>query len=282
MQQLSYIGLGVVDFDAWRAFAVGTLGLMPDGGAETMLLRLDTQAYRLELHKAANDDLLYMGIEFENAAEVDAMHRSLTESGMTCTALEASESAQRQIAGGCWLLDPDGVRIELVHGVAQAKSPFESGLNIGFVTGEGGLGHVVLAVSDADRSIAYYEKLGFKISDFINAAMGPDFTLRIAFMHCNPRHHSLAMAQLPGGKRLNHIMIEVDRVDDVMQAHRRCVDNGYQPGSIGRHTNDEMFSFYVRTPSGFDIEYGWGGKEISGEWAVQEYDKISHWGHERA
>ena len=242
MQRLSYIGLGVVDFDAWHAFAVGTLGLMPEGGAETMLLRLDTQAYRLALHKAANDDVLYIGIEFENTAEVDAMRNGLHASGMTCTALEASDCAQRQIAGGCWLLDPDGVRIELVHGVAQAKSPFASDLNIGFVTGEGGLGHVVLAVSDADRSIAYYEKLGFKISDFINAAMGPDFTLRIAFMHCNPRHHSLAMAQLPGGKRLNHIMIEVDRVDDVMQAHRRCIDNGYQPGAIGRHTNDEMIS----------------------------------------
>ncbi|MFD0567797.1 hypothetical protein ACFQ2M_41870 [Kitasatospora saccharophila] len=25
------------------------------------------------------------------------------------------------------------------------------------------------------------------------------------------------------------------------------------------HPNDHMFSFYVRTPSGFSVEYGWGG-----------------------
>ena len=29
--------------------------------------------------------------------------------------------------------------------------------------------------------------------------------------------------------------------------------------TLGRHTNDRMTSFYVRTPSGFEIEYGYGG-----------------------
>jgi 3,4-dihydroxy-9,10-secoandrosta-1,3,5(10)-triene-9,17-dione 4,5-dioxygenase len=29
--------------------------------------------------------------------------------------------------------------------------------------------------------------------------------------------------------------------------------------TLGRHTNDLMTSFYVRTPSGFEIEYGTGG-----------------------
>ena len=29
------------------------------------------------------------------------------------------------------------------------------------------------------------------------------------------------------------------------------------------HPNDHMFSFYVRTPSGFSVEYGWGGLLIA-------------------
>ena len=30
--------------------------------------------------------------------------------------------------------------------------------------------------------------------------------------------------------------------------------------TLGTHTNDRMTSFYVRTPSGFEIEYGFGGR----------------------
>lgn len=26
---------------------------------------------------------------------------------------------------------------------------------------------------------------------------------------------------------------------------------------LGKHTNDHMVSFYLRTPSGFNVEYGW-------------------------
>jgi hypothetical protein len=51
--------------------------------------------------------------------------------------------------------------------------------------------------------------------------------------------------------------------------------------SLGRHTNDLMTSFYVRTPSGFEIEYGYGGVLIEDEasWQVDTYDAISLWGH---
>jgi 2,3-dihydroxybiphenyl 1,2-dioxygenase len=281
LQQLSYLGLGVDDFDAWLKFAVETLGLMPEDVAGTLLLRLDSQAYRIALHASSENDLLYVGIKYDDALEVYAVRRVLEDNGHEVAELTPTECAKRLVSGGCWVSDPDGLRVELVWEAAAAETDFQSALNIGFVTGDGGLGHVVLAASDTEAGIAFYEKLGFKMSDYINATLAPDFVLRIAFMHCNPRHHSLAMAQLPGGKRLNHIMVEVDRVDDVLLAHRRCVEKGYQPGTIGRHTNDEMLSFYVRTPSGFDIEYGWGGAHITNEWDVREYDKMSHWGHER-
>ena len=50
--------------------------------------------------------------------------------------------------------------------------------------------------------------------------------------------------------------------------------------SLGRHTNDMMTSFYVRTPSGFEIEYGTGGVLVDEEnWEVENYDAMSFWGH---
>ena len=41
-----------------------------------------------------------------------------------------------------------------------------------------------------------------------------------------------------------------------------------------------MTSFYVRTPSGFEIEYGTGGLLVDYEnWEVETYDAMSFWGH---
>ena len=46
------------------------------------------------------------------------------------------------------------------------------------------------------------------------------------------------------------------------------------------HPNDRMFSFYARTPSGFDVEFGWGGRKIDdATWKVDRYDRMSVWGH---
>ena len=51
--------------------------------------------------------------------------------------------------------------------------------------------------------------------------------------------------------------------------------------SLGRHANDLMTSFYVRTPSGFEIEFGSGGRLMdmqAGE-PVGQYSETSIWGH---
>ena len=51
--------------------------------------------------------------------------------------------------------------------------------------------------------------------------------------------------------------------------------------TLGRHPNDQMTSFYARTPSGFEIEFGAGGRRIDmdSEWPVGHYDAMSIWGH---
>ena len=51
---------------------------------------------------------------------------------------------------------------------------------------------------------------------------------------------------------------------------------------IGKHPNDEMVSFYSRSPSGFDVEIGCGGRLVDdATWTVAEITKPSLWGHRR-
>ena len=54
-----------------------------------------------------------------------------------------------------------------------------------------------------------------------------------------------------------------------------------QSWGLGRHCNDQMISFYMKTPGGFDLEYGFGGLTV--DWskhAVFEATKVSQWGHD--
>ena len=64
----------------------------------------------------------------------------------------------------------------------------------GFVTGQQGLGHVVLVVPDLIEAMEFYKKiLGFTVSDEIDL-----FGNRVVFFHVNPRHHTLALMGIPG------------------------------------------------------------------------------------
>ena len=78
--------------------------------------------------------------------------------------------------------------------------------------------------------------------------------------------------------------IELYSLDDVGQGYDLAqLEEGRIAYTLGRHTNDFMTSFYVRTPSGFFIEYGWGGRTIDPTtWQPHETTVgPSLWGHER-
>jgi hypothetical protein len=49
---------------------------------------------------------------------------------------------------------------------------------------------------------------------------------------------------------------------------------------IGQHPNDRELSFYVVSPSGFEMELGWNPIAVDErDWRPQRYRGISLWGH---
>ena len=84
-------------------------------------------------------------------------------------------------------------------------------------------------------------------------------------------------------KRLHHFMLQLDSLDDVGTTLDLCQQRGVPLElTLGRHTNDRMLSFYVRTPSGFSVEYGWGARTVDDrDWQVQLHRTGSIWGHHR-
>jgi 3,4-dihydroxy-9,10-secoandrosta-1,3,5(10)-triene-9,17-dione 4,5-dioxygenase len=79
-------------------------------------------------------------------------------------------------------------------------------------------------------------------------------------------------------------MIEVSSLDEVGRALDRSSRRGAPvSASLGRHANDFMVSFYVRTPGGFDVEYGTDGLVVDdATWVSRETTAISLWGHKWA
>ncbi|MCA9675461.1 MAG: VOC family protein, partial [Myxococcales bacterium] len=193
----------------------------------------------------------------------------------------AEVAAARGVVRLLSTVDPGGVRVELVFGPAMADAPFASPLvPSGFVADGHGLGHLVVSTGDDAATGAFYQQLlGFRLSDRI-VCQFYGFDVDITFLHTNARHHSLAF----GGKqpkRLHHFLLEVGSLDDVGAALDRCAAAGVRIAqSLGRHPNDRMVSFYALTPSGFQFEYGTGGRLVDdASWQPTIHDRISEWGH---
>jgi 2,3-dihydroxybiphenyl 1,2-dioxygenase len=283
IESLGYVGLTVSDLAKWSDFAANILGLQTVANTDGSIdLRMDVYAMRLQLTAGAADDIGYVGWEVRDAAALAALKRTLSGRGIEAKDGTPAAAARRYVKGLIEFDDPEGLRSEAYYGPLQrTHAPFHSPLGVRFKTGRGGLGHVVLVAQDLRAQEEFYrDVLGFRVSDYIHTEVVPGMPLDLTFMRCNSRHHSLALARLPLKKKLQHLMIEVCAVDDVGRALYRCMDAGHHISlTLGRHSNDDMLSFYPQTPSGFDIEYGWAGLEVDDTWHVVTHDTNSAWGH---
>ncbi len=158
---------------------------------------------------------------------------------------------------------------ELFHGITYESRPVVTPYAARFVTADQGMGHIVLPVLDDVEALRFYtEVLGFRLRDsmsmpgeFVGKEPGSKVWLR--FLGVNPRHHSLAFLPMPNPSKCVHIMLEVDELDHVGRALERVRKHGAKlSATLGRHMNDEMISFYVRSPGGFDIEFGTDGLRV--------------------
>lgn len=278
IEQLGYLAFEVSDLGAWERFATEVLGLEVarrwDGG---LSLAMDRHAQRFFLSSGPADDLAAVGWQVADEATLEALVARLRGAGHEVREASAEEAAARQVVRLFVARDPAGLAIELVFGPAIAEAPRAGGR---FVADEQGLGHLVISAPDVAAASAFYQDLlGFRLSDRI-ACTFYGHPVDITFLHTNARHHSLAFGG-PQPKRLHHFLLEVRTLDEVGAALDRTAAAGLRIAQmIGRHPNDRMISFYALTPSGFQFEYGCGGRLVDdATWEPCVHDRISEWGH---
>lgn len=290
-RSLGYLRIEATDIAAWREYGLKVLGMVEGRGAnpDALYLRMDDFPARLAILPSDRDHLSASGWETANAAELEDVRRRLDDAGVPYKDGTAEELADRGVDGLITFEDPCGSRLEAFHGIALQHRRVVSPYGHTFVTGEQGLGHVVLSTSDDEASLTFYrDVLGFRLRDSMRLppqmvgrpADGPPAWLR--FFGCNPRHHSLAFLPLPTPTGIVHLMVEVESADDVGLCHDRALRRRVpMSATLGRHVNDLMLSFYMKTPGGFDIEFGCEGRTVADDtWIARESTAVSLWGHD--
>jgi 2,3-dihydroxybiphenyl 1,2-dioxygenase len=247
-------------------------------------VRLDSRDFRVLLVPTLGEGkLLAAGWEVDSEADLESLTNSLQSAGHAVAEGTAAQCAERGVRKVVHAQDSEGFPLELVLDQSFADSGFGRDR---FICGEQdgavfGLGHVVQVCTDLNRARRFYtEVLGLRPSDEIDwKPMGAD----LHFYHCNARHHSLALINealgLKGGN-IDHVMFEAKSREQVEQAYEALSAEGCEVSqTLGQHTNDEVVSFYMKTPAGFRLEFGFGGKQIDESWEFKVFDGPSLWGH---
>ncbi|QYB01832.1 VOC family protein [Rhodococcus sp. USK10] len=291
IRSLAYMRIEATDMAAWREYGLKVLGMVEGKGSDpdALYLRMDDFPARLVIFPGEHDRLSVSGWETANAAELQEVRDNLSAAGVAFKEGTAEQLQDRRVDELITFEDPSGNTLEAFHGAALEHRRVVSPYGHKFVTGEQGLGHVVLSTTDDEASLHFYrDVLGFRLRDSMRLrpqmvgrpADGKPAWLR--FFGCNPRHHSLAFLPMPTPSGIVHLMIEVENSDDV----GLCLDRALRKkvkmsATLGRHVNDLMLSFYMKTPGGFDVEFGCEGRQVEDEsWIARESTAVSLWGHD--
>jgi 2,3-dihydroxybiphenyl 1,2-dioxygenase len=285
--ELGYLVLEVPEPESISHVFAEVVGLVRGeptaSGAPTW--RNDARAHRLIVQPGPVNDAVAVGFE---AIDAQAFANTVVRlQAMGLHVVEDPEQADgRRVSRLARTVAPWGAVVEIVMDHADASAPFSSTLVPGgFLTTSMGFGHIVLATVAFDESVAFLtDGLGFEQSDWLEMEIAQGITLEVRFFHCNARHHTVALARAPFElpQVLHHVMFEMNDRDDVGAAFDRLwgTDLGI-PNGFGRHDNDGMFSFYLQTPAGFQVEVGHGARVITDGWDDnRRYDAISSWGHQ--
>lgn len=287
IRSLAYVVAQSDNLTEWRDYAENVLGMMvQEAPGEGLYLKMDERPHRMLVVPGRDKRYVASGWELASEREFEAALAELEAKEVPFELGDEALCDQRGFQAVAICRDPSGNRHELVWGHRSDLLPFISPQGVPrFVTGDMGLGHTVLPAPNFDETLAFVrDVLGFEHSDIFNFRPDPSAPpVRIHFMHCrNRRHHSLALAAFPVESGCVHVMVEVDDMTEVGRADDRRREHGVAlSATLGEHLNDRMTSFYMKTPSGFDLEFGHGGLQVDwAEHSVFEFTRVSIWGHD--
>lgn len=156
------------------------------------------------------------------------------------------------------VIDIEAIQSPEMQAFKNKKTPEDLPFNITKI------GHVVLKVTDIERSIDFYTQvLGFRITDVY-----PDSMIdgKMIFMRCNNDHHGVALV---GGAEnesenieLHHMAFEVDTLDEVLKAREHLNKHNVRIQFEGRRRAGVQVAVEFLDPDGHWLEIYWGLDQV--------------------
>lgn len=282
VHSLGYVRLESDVVADWRGFAEDVLGLRADDGpGGSLRLRMDDRPVRIAIVPGDNNRLAAAGLELRDRMALDAAIAELNAAGVAVKEGSAADAAERMVERFVSLEDPCGNPLELFFSQQVDGLPVSLPHGGEFITGALGAGHLVLPAADVDNAFDFYTQLiGMVHRDSMVVRIPGMPARKLRFLGCNPRHHTIALTEAESAQGMRHMMIEVDSIKTFGRAYARARQAGVLKTEIGQHSNDEVLSFYVFCPGGFEFEYGVHGRHVNDKtWLTRELTNLSYWGY---
>lgn len=284
---MGYVVVESNRLDDWRRFLQQGLGLhLEDASDDLLAFRIDAHARRFIVKRGPAEDVTAIGYQLRDEKALAVLLARLSDRAIATERASGDEAAQRGVIAFTRFKGPKGIALELFTEALTTTAPLNM-LARGFVTGASGMGHVAITTRLPEKMQRFWQELfDARLSDQISQRLG-GVMLDISFLRFNERHHSVAVAATRGLRvdpirtRVQHLNLLAHSLEDVSNAYERLLDLGYEMAhEIGQHPNDREVSFYVLSPSGFEIELGCDAMRVDeSTWTPTHYDAISVWGH---
>jgi catechol 2,3-dioxygenase len=130
------------------------------------------------------------------------------------------------------------------------------------------IGHVVLFTDCLAEAVAFYEQLGFTVSD--------QYPNRGVFLRCSKTggHHDVFLLQVPNKpKGLNHVAFTVRDIHEVFGGGLAMSRAGWKTQlGPGRHPISSAYFWYFDCPVGGLIEYNADEDHLTDAWQAREFE----------
>jgi 2,3-dihydroxybiphenyl 1,2-dioxygenase len=287
---LGYIVIETERFADWRRFGRDAIGMHVDETLpDVMRFRLDDNECRFLLQRGPAEDVSTLGWHIDDHDTFDEILARVRRHNVPTREGTAEEAALRGVERLIQFPGPNGLMQEIFTRARHSDAPPDMAVRGGFVTGEGGLGHVAVTSKKPHQIRGYYDTVfDARLSDYIDETIS-GLKFKIRFLRVNQRHHSVAIAAVnrlpinPIRTRVQHLNIQVAELDDLTASYQRVKELGFGMAlAVGQHTNDKELSYYATTPSGFEWEVGWNPIVVDEKtWEPSTHQGISIWGHTR-
>jgi 2,3-dihydroxybiphenyl 1,2-dioxygenase len=286
--RLGYVVIQTDKFSDWKRFGRDAIGMhLDESCANTVRFRLDDHECRFVLDRGPAEDVTALGWQIDDHDRFDEILARVTGHGVPVTEGTPDEAAVRGVERLVRFPGPNGLAQEVFTRARTSATPLDMASRHGFVTGDGGLGHVAVTTKKPHQVRGYYDTVfDARLTDYIDETIsGVKFKIR--FLRVNERHHSVAIAAVqrlpinPIRTRVQHLNIQVAALDDLTLSYQRIRQLGFDMAlGVGQHTNDRELSYYATTPSGFEWEVGWNPITVDEKsWEPTTHQGISVWGH---